>query len=144
MKHHRVLSLLLITSSFCLSATSLAQRADSLSTIEEQVLDFRGQTLTKVLQELVNDKALNLVYEPALLANKTTQCKMPVDSLESILRCVLEETGLTYCRLRPGVFVIRKSITPSSVPDSLGKKYRYNMSVPSGNPGQLDSSDRYD
>lgn len=94
---------------------SLAQPADSqysLSVVDVPTVD--------ALKAFSDETGAGLVYNPALLENKRTHCRAKGDSIEELLECVLDGTGLTFRRLPSGAFTIIEEAVPR--PDSQALK----------------------
>lgn len=65
-----------------------------------------GVSLAEALDRLIDETQLSLVYESDLVFGKTTFCKAERVTAETLLRCVLHETGLDFIRLSSGTYVL--------------------------------------
>ena len=65
-----------------------------------------GIPLAEALNTLIDHTAINLIFETALVADKTAFCRAHQQPIEAVLSCVLHGTGLDYYRLSSGTYVV--------------------------------------
>ena len=71
---------------------------------------FRGVPLHEALEYVIDRTTIDLVYESALVHDRTTFCTIEDADQESVLGCVLEGTGLDFIRLSSGTYVLRADL----------------------------------
>lgn len=76
----------------------------------ELSLLFRGAPLQQALEELTQATEIDLVYSTDLVAGKRAFCSVKSANIESMLRCILKETGLDYVRSSAGTYIIIESL----------------------------------
>lgn len=69
----------------------------------------QDEQLSESLQRLVNLTRIELAYDPELVAAKRAFCLIRDAQVESILTCVLRDTGLDFYRLSSGTYVLARS-----------------------------------
>jgi len=69
----------------------------------------QDEQLSISLQRLVNLTRIELAYDPELVAAKRVFCLIRDAQAESILTCVLRDTGLDFYRLSSGTYVLARS-----------------------------------
>lgn len=62
--------------------------------------------LHEALEQLVSLTRLDLMYDPALVDGRYAVCFAQAQPAETLLRCVLEDTGLDFYRLSSGTYVL--------------------------------------
>lgn len=62
--------------------------------------------LQEALEALIDQTALDLVYDNALVAGATAHCRATQAPVEDVLRCVLRDTGLDFVRLSSGTYAL--------------------------------------
>ena len=92
---------------------AMAQGQDSTYT-----LDVQGRPLGEALQALVSETDLSLAYPPDLVAGKRTRCATARGTVEALLRCILEGTGLRARLLSSGTYTLESSAPPEEIDTS--------------------------
>lgn len=93
-----------------------AQRTYAQELIPEVQLEaelsllFRGAPLQQALEELAQATEIDLVYSTDLVAGKRAFCNVTSSNIETMLRCILKETGLDYVRSSAGTYIVIKSL----------------------------------
>lgn len=98
-----------------LSTVAFAQEQATDSTTATYSFDFQGTSLNEALQRILAASQVELVYDPALLMDKTSSCRVEDANLGEVLDCLLEGSGLTAQRLSSGAYVIKKERPDASV-----------------------------
>lgn len=84
--------------------------ADTLSTQQPAApLVFRGTSLAEALNLLAREADLDLMFDPSLAEGKEVFVTIPYAEPETMLRKLLEETGLDFYRLSSGMYVLTGS-----------------------------------
>lgn len=80
--------------------------------------DFRGQSVQTALETLVARTSLSLIYDHAMVADKTTQCTATDITSADALRCILRGTPLIAEALPNDVYMMRVDSTRHLPPDT--------------------------
>ncbi len=73
-----------------------------------------GAPLSEALDLISSHTGISLAYDAELVRGLRAFCDVHDDTVEALLRCVLEGTGLDYHRLSSGTYVIRETARVSS------------------------------
>lgn len=65
-----------------------------------------GAPLADALDALIGQTGIEIAYETALVAGRTSHCRADRVPVEAALACVLRRTGLDYARLSSGTYVL--------------------------------------
>ena len=96
-----------------------AQEADtSRATEARYTLALRGVPLDEALQSLVSRARIDLAYSTALAEGRTVYCQARDATVERLLACILEGTGVEYLRTASGSYLLVES---ASAPPPVGR-----------------------
>ena len=70
---------------------------------------FQGVTLNEAIQEVLQLAPIDIVYSRELIAGKVVYCREKDASLDRVLRCMLEGTGIDYIRSSSGTYILMKA-----------------------------------
>jgi hypothetical protein len=85
----------------------MADRAEAQVVNEKKVsYDFRGESLEKVLDRIVRDTGINLVYDPELVRGELVFKRIEDQGITDVLRLILGDRNLDYITLSSGTLVI--------------------------------------
>ena len=71
---------------------------------------FRGKPMDAALEELVRLTSIDLVYSNELIKGKRVYCSKREASAESLLRCILDNSGLDFIRSSAGTYVLIEAL----------------------------------
>lgn len=106
-KHLPILLLLL---SLTLSASALARQADERT----YTFEFQGTELADALKEISNTSSTDLVFDPDILGDSVVYKRIRNQPIDTVLRDVLDGTGLDFIILSSGTYVIIRSAREAS------------------------------
>lgn len=72
--------------------------------------DFRGESLSKVLEDIATKTGIDMVYDPQLVDGITVYSRSQDEVIHDLLRDVLSETDLDFLTLSSGTIVIVKKV----------------------------------
>ncbi|MCW9707564.1 TonB-dependent receptor [Fodinibius salsisoli] len=78
---------------------------------EQFSFDFRGQSLSSVLQTIADKTATDMVYDPGIIEGVSVYTRIEDENVPEILRGVLQATSLDFITLSSGTVVIVKKVT---------------------------------
>jgi hypothetical protein len=104
-KVHWIVGLLLLLWAPPLSA----QQTDANDPDQTYTFVYRGEPIEHALQQLVKKTDLDLIYDPAIIPAHTVFATARKEQPESILRRILEESGLDFIQLSSGTYVLTKA-----------------------------------
>jgi hypothetical protein len=90
---------------FPLSEIAVSQQQDN----ELYSFDFSGESLSVVLEKIVNETNVDLIYDPQIVDEYYIYQRLINKSIQEILSVVLRDSGLDYIILSSGTYVIVKS-----------------------------------
>ena len=72
-------------------------------------VSFENMPLSNALRHIAEEFSISLVYSTDLVAPYMVDCAIVNQSLEELLRCVLQQSNLDFTQLPSGTYVIKKS-----------------------------------
>ncbi|MEM1043105.1 MAG: carboxypeptidase regulatory-like domain-containing protein [Bacteroidota bacterium] len=82
-------------------------------------LTVRGATLQDALAEVVRLTGIELVYPSDLAPEQRVFCAHRAGSVETLLQCILDGTGLDYVRSSTGAYVLIEAVVAEPLPGRL-------------------------
>ena len=73
---------------------------------ESWTMAWRGAPLERALQDVIEATGMDLAWDPLLVDGKKSFCVAEKATVEEILRCVLDGTGLDFIRRSSGLYVL--------------------------------------
>ena len=101
---------LLILSLLWIGAPTFGQAQSPAAENPRYTYALVGVPLPEVLERIIDETRLSLVYESDLVVGRTTFCKAEQVSPEQLLSCILQGTGLDYVQLSSGTYVLRRDV----------------------------------
>jgi len=95
--------LVVVVSLSAFVSESLAQDRDSEVLY---TMSFRGTSLREALQQFRDLTQLDISWDPLLIAGKRVACVAENESVEEILTCILNGSGLDFVRRSTGTYVL--------------------------------------
>lgn len=94
-----------LTLTFALSRTATGQEGRKNITFE-----FRGESLSVALDQIISKTDIDLVYDPQLTKNVNIYKRISAQNADELLRLLLKDHQLDYITLSSGTYVIVKSV----------------------------------
>ncbi|MEM8599369.1 MAG: carboxypeptidase-like regulatory domain-containing protein [Bacteroidota bacterium] len=94
-----------------LGAPALAQDADAEP---RYTLMLRGVPANEALEVLVEETGLSLLYESGLVPEAPVYCAMHDQPAETMLRCIVDATGIDFYRLSSGTYVLTERVATAT------------------------------
>lgn len=83
---------------------------DLLAQEQTYTLALRGVALDDAIERFVGATGTAVSYAPALVQGESASCAAEDEEVETVLACILEESGLDFYRLSSGTYVLTESV----------------------------------